>query len=154
MDYVDFENKRGMRNQSFLRGAKAIADKCDVGMITLWLGDEERGIITKVVDATGCPMPNYVTDIYKGRRSRFRNVKVWSHIDLGTCHRQDILVTDSFYNPIQDFTVTKYEKLIADVKPAATPVKEIAETDLTEFSDSAITVEKPKPIPKSKFEGF
>ena len=150
----EFENKRGIRNQSFLRGSKAVADKCDVGMITLWLGDEEKGIITKVVDATGCAMPNYVTDIYKGRRSRFRNVKVWSKIDLGTCRRTDILLTDSFYNPITDFIITKYEKLIPEELPTAAPVEEDVVDDSTEFSDSSIQVVKLEPKPKSRFEGF
>lgn len=112
MDYVDFENKRGVRNQSFLRGSKAVADKCDTGMITMWLGEEEMNIISQVVNKLGCKMPNYVTDVYKGRRTKYKNVKIWSVVDLGVCKREDILITDGFYNPIEGFVVNKYDDCI------------------------------------------
>ena len=59
----DFENKRGIRNQMFLRGAKAVADKCDVGVITTWMGQEETQIMQGLVSKLNCEMPNYVTDV-------------------------------------------------------------------------------------------
>ena len=88
--------------------SKAVADKCDVGMITTWIGQEESQIMEPIVSKLGYPMPNYVTDIYKARRSKYKNVKIWSRVDLGTCRVEDICITDGYYNPIPDFEVLKY----------------------------------------------
>lgn len=55
-------------------------------------------------------MPNYVIDIYKARRSKYKNVKIWSFVDLGTCRVEDLFITDGYYNPITDFEILKYEK--------------------------------------------
>lgn len=104
----DFENKRGIKNQMFLRGSKGVADKCDVGVITTWIGQEELQIMQGLMNKLNCEMPNYVTDVYKARRSKYKNIKIWSRVDLGTCRVEDICITDGYYNPITDFEVLKY----------------------------------------------
>ena len=90
--------------------SKAVADKCDVGMITTWIGQEESQIMEPIVSRLGYPMPNYVTDIYKARRSKYKNVKIWSRVDLGTCRVEDICITDGYYNPIPDFDILNYSR--------------------------------------------
>lgn len=104
----DFENKRGIRNQQFLRGAKSISDKCDVGVITTWIGQEESQIMQGLINQLNCEMPNYVTDVYKARRSKYKNIKIWSKVDLGTCRVEDICITDGYYNPITDFVSLEF----------------------------------------------
>ena len=128
----DFENKRGIRNQMFLRGAKAVADKCDVGVITTWMGQEETQIMQGLVSKLNCEMPNYVTDVYKARRS-----KIWSHVDLGTCRVEDVCITDGYYNPILDFITLKYEKLIAEEK-------DFVRMEPEKKSETSIEIEKPE----------
>lgn len=108
----DFENKKGIRNEKFLRGAKSIADKIDMGAIMTLVGDEEREIIEGIAYQYRLEVPNYVTDIYKIRRGQYKNVKIWSKIDLGTCTLEDILITDGSYHPIENF-----EYLIDDFSP-------------------------------------
>lgn len=133
----DFENKRGIRNQMFLRGAKAVADKCDVGVITTWMGQEETQIMQGLVSKLNCEMPNYVTDVYKARRSKYKNIKIWSHVDLGTCRVEDVCITDGYYNPIPDFITLKYEKLIAEEK-------DFVRMEPEKKSETSIEIEKPE----------
>ena len=39
-------------------------------------------------------------DIYKLRRGRYKNVRIWGLYDLGTARWQDLFVTDANYNVI------------------------------------------------------
>ena len=38
--------------------------------------------------------PTHVTDIYKLRRGRWKFIRIWSLVDLGTCRMEDLFVTD------------------------------------------------------------
>ena len=99
----EVDQKKGIRDQRFLRNSKGIADKADIGVISLWINPEERTIIESVSREKGYPIPNYVTDVYKVRRGAYKNVKIWSIVDLGTCKIKDLFITDGYYNPITDF---------------------------------------------------
>ncbi len=44
--------------------------------------------------------PNVVTDIFKARRSRYKDIRIFSYIDLGTCRQKDLFATDKYLNPI------------------------------------------------------
>ena len=99
----DFKNGRGVRDQTFIRSSKAVADKADVGCIIVRISDEEKATISPLIEALGLPMPTHVIDVYKNRRSRYNQVKIWSVIDLGTCRENDILITTGDYEEIKDF---------------------------------------------------
>lgn len=129
----NFKESRGIKDQSFLRNSKAIADKCDIGAICSWVGQEEGQIIQSLANKIGCKMPNYVTDIYKARRSRYKNVKIWSYVDLGTCHSEDLFITDGYYNPITDFEVLKYQKRSENVKNASNTNEEKEQNKIEEI---------------------
>ena len=45
-------------------------------------------------------------DIYKVRRGRFTNVRIWSYVDLGTCRKTDIVITNERNEVIQDYAPT------------------------------------------------
>lgn len=53
-------------------------------------------------------MPNTVTDVWKCRRGKHKNVRIWSLVDLGTCRVVDVLITDAYYNVIPNFEVIEY----------------------------------------------
>ena len=54
--------------------------------------------------------PNLVTDIFKVRSGEWTQVRIWSVMDLGTMKREDLFVTDSRLEVIQDFyTGDEYE---------------------------------------------
>jgi hypothetical protein len=48
-------------------------------------------------------IPNIVTDIFKVRSGEWNQVRIWSKVDLGTMRKQDLFITDSRLDPIEDF---------------------------------------------------
>lgn len=63
-------------DQNLLRGAKAIADKIDGGMILLEVTEEDKDKIKDKVKELGCPMPNVKLSIYKNRRGEYNKIFV------------------------------------------------------------------------------
>lgn len=106
--------RKGMKTMASLRGAKSIADKADMGCIISNISDEEREIIKSIVEQIGT-MPNQVTDIYK-LRGRYNNVRIWSHVDLGTCRKKDLFITDANLEIIPNFKELDYKIDFEDSK--------------------------------------
>jgi len=98
----DIDDKKGIKNQTCLRGAKSIADKIDIGAITMQVTPEELNTLSILIQKTGVN-PNQVTDIYKVRRGRYNNVRIWSYMDLGTCRKKDLFITDASFKEIPNF---------------------------------------------------
>lgn len=98
----ELEDKKGIKNQTCLRGSKAIADKCDVGCITMKVTQDELTTLNVLIQKKGIK-PNQVTDIYKVRRGRYNDVRIWSYMDLGTCRKQDLFITDANFKEIEGF---------------------------------------------------
>ena len=86
-------NEKGIKNQNSIRGSKSIVDKADIAMIGGLVPDDQRDQIAPYVAKYG--MPTQVYDVYKVRRGKWTNLKIWSNVDLGTCRRSDVFVTDS-----------------------------------------------------------
>jgi hypothetical protein len=91
---------RGTSNQNVLRGAKAIADKIDLGIITLPTTELDKESLAGYVQSACLPMPNIVHHVYKNRRGKFKSVKLWCHSDLSTCRVTPLFLTDDEYKPI------------------------------------------------------
>lgn len=88
-----------IKNESMIRGARSIADKSDVACFISRPTQEE---INKLGDMDGTGIiPNQVTDIYKMRRGKYTNIRIWSSVDLGTCRKSDLFVTDGQFNIVQ-----------------------------------------------------
>lgn len=119
----DFKNQRGIRDQSFLRGSKSIADKADVGSIIVRICDEEKSIIEPICQGLGLPTPTHVIDVYKNRRSEYNQIKIWCKIDLGTCREYDLLITTGYYEPIQDFNMLVYNYATKESPAAKEPME-------------------------------
>lgn len=100
--------KQVVRNANHIRGAKAIVDKVDVGTISVKLSAEEMSKVTTVIEQLNLEkLPNMVTDIYKNRRGELTGVKIFRYFDYGTCKMQDLFLTDTSYNLLNN-----YDKLI------------------------------------------
>lgn len=108
----DIEQEKGIKNYKYIRGAKSIVDKCDIGYITTRVNKDELNMISKITEIYG-KVPNQVSDIYKVRRGKWVDVRVWSYVDLGTCRREDLFITDANYMEIDNFNIIKF---IQDVK--------------------------------------
>jgi replicative DNA helicase len=91
--------KAQFRNENFLAGSKAIADKIDFGVIAIKLTEEDKEKIEPLLLADGInELPNIVLDIYKNRRGRIVNAKIFRIFDYGTCRTKDLIMTDTNFN--------------------------------------------------------
>jgi replicative DNA helicase len=97
---ADWED-RTTSNQNVLRGAKAIADKIDLGIITVPVSESDREALQSVVAAACLPMPNLVHHIYKNRRGKFKSVKLWCIADFSICRVRALFMTDDNYKTIE-----------------------------------------------------
>lgn len=100
-------------DQNLLRGAKAIADKIDIGMILLPTTPEDLEKIAPIVDSNiNFRPPNMKISIYKNRRSKIKGVYLWCNSNLGTCRTDGMFFTT--YNhefiPIEDIKIILREK--------------------------------------------
>ena len=88
-------------DQNLLRGAKAIADKIDVGMIMLPVKDDDIENLDRILVNTGFKKPNLKISVYKNRRGRYKGIFLWCDADLGTCRVKPIFATGYNYELIQ-----------------------------------------------------
>lgn len=92
-DYQDSETP----DQNLLRGAKAIADKIDMGSILLGVTDKDIKSLENLVGTNSFEMPNIKLSIYKNRRGRYKGVYLWCKADLGTCRVKPMFATTFGY---------------------------------------------------------
>lgn len=102
-----WKDYKGIRDYNLIRGSKAIADKIDVGGISLPLTEEEHEMIDSIARKLNKDLPTQVQDMYKIRRGKYNRVRIWSKVDLGTCRTEDLFLTDTSGNVI-DLTLNQY----------------------------------------------
>jgi len=107
--------KRHFRNENNIAGSKAIADKTDFGMIATRISDEEFESIGTLIKEKDLEMPNIVIDIYKNRRGRIVNAKLFRKFDYGTCRAKDIIMTDTSYKMFYDLGQIDYSFKVKDL---------------------------------------
>lgn len=93
-----YETKEEL-NETSLRGAMSLADKLDAGMIAVKPTREELELVSSIATDSFL-VPNHVMHFFKVRRSKYAHLKLWSHIDLGTCQIKNLFVTDYDYQLI------------------------------------------------------
>lgn len=94
----DFK-KEEMPDQTLLRGAKAIADKCDWGAVMLDVTATDLEKLENVLE-DGMTKPNLKMSIYKNRRGRYTKCFLWMYVDKGTCRFDGLFLTDWNYELI------------------------------------------------------
>ena len=62
---------------------------------------DELEILEPLIKVYG--QPNMVTDIFKVRGGEYSQVRIWSIVDLGRMKKQDLFITDSRLDAIEDF---------------------------------------------------
>lgn len=97
----DFKNDR-VRDQTIVRGSKAIIDKCDVAAIASRPTMKERKMIEKYYRQVkklrqNIAMPNICLSIYKNRGGKLNEIKIWLYIDYSTMRVHDLFVTNNDY---------------------------------------------------------
>ena len=104
----EYEEKE-IKNENLIRGSKAVADKADIGAITLRVNQAEEELGRALAIKLGTLEPNFITDIYKNRRGKWSGIRIWRYIDLGTCRITDCFVTDRRNEIIDNFDNLKIQ---------------------------------------------
>ena len=91
--YTDSETP----DQNLLRGAKAIADKIDMGAILLGVKDDDLINLEPILASNSFETPTIKLSIYKNRRGRYKGVYLWCKADLGCCRIQPMFCTGYDY---------------------------------------------------------
>ena len=101
--------------------SKAVSDKCDLGFVMTKIGEKtwnslipqlriaarEGKIDTNLLETP----PTHVIDIYKMRRGRYKNVRIWIYLDLGNGYRKDLFMTNADNTPLNiNFDIFTYYK--------------------------------------------
>ena len=88
-------------DQNLLRGAKSIADRCDLGGILLSVTSEDLENLGQILTNNAFSTPSIKLSIYKNRRGRYKGIYLWCKADLGTCRIQPMFATTYNYEIIQ-----------------------------------------------------
>lgn len=146
------------KNQGCLKSSKAIATKPDLCMIISQVSNEELNLVeqTRILDhlPANYGSPTHVIDIYKYRRGRYKNVRIWTSIDLGTGDRQDLFVTDLSYRiiPIKMYTsnkprvVCEYDDFIKEMSEVEQKKQKESETRMKKIEERIMEVKERKDI--------
>ena len=95
--YVESETP----DQNLLRGAKAIADKIDLGSIILPASQDDIDNLGTILANNAFQAPSLKISVYKNRRGRYKGVYLWCKADLGCCRIQPMFATTWNYEIIQ-----------------------------------------------------
>lgn len=87
-------------DQNLLRGAKAIADKIDAGMIMLEVSQDDLKALDLLIKQNHFEVPQIKMSVYKNRRGRYKDVLLWCKVQRGTCRIEPMFVTDYQYKLI------------------------------------------------------
>lgn len=105
-----------IKDETMLRGAKSLADRIDLGEISLRPTSAELECVKKLMhNMYGVPIPNLVRHIYKVRRGKLTKIRLWQYADLSTGRTKDLFITDNYYNLIEtEVAVAQIEKVIEE----------------------------------------
>ena len=148
-------------DQQLLRGAKAISDKVDNGAILLPVRESDKAVIASHITKGFELEPTHVIHIYKVRRGRFNNIRLYIHFDRATCRTTDCFVTNN-EGVIIDVDDTNVEVVLdqtVDTKPISDVYDDTAQTepdglDQIPYAMSENSVEQPQPAQKDYGFGF
>ena len=108
------DDEMEFKDEKAIRGAKAIADKCDMGYVMTRISDKgwlqlKNGLRAAVRDGTipekyleDDMRPTHVLDIYKMRRGRYKMIRIWTNLHLGTGYRKDLFITNAVNQPMDE----------------------------------------------------
>lgn len=84
-------------DQNVLRGAKSIADVCDVGMIMVNVTKADQEALKDTLAAGGYEMPQVKISVYKNRRGPYKDIILWCNADRGVCKINPVFITNNNY---------------------------------------------------------
>lgn len=91
------QETKNQYDQNMLRGAKAIADKIDLGMIMLETTADDKEVLKELCQRNGFDMPDVKVSVYKNRRGRYKGILIWARARRGVCKIEPMFVTNYQY---------------------------------------------------------
>lgn len=110
----DYKNAKEL-DAGFLRSAKSLSDKIDVGAIIIPVREMDQSVIDTYCAQGFELVPNFVIHVYKIRRGSYQNIKVYIYFDRSTCRITDCFVTNS-KNEILPIADTNIEVMLDETK--------------------------------------
>lgn len=105
-------------DQNLLRGAKAIADKIDTGMILLGVKEDDLVKLEPILSSNVFERPTIKLSVYKNRRGRYKGIYLWAKADLGCCRIKPMFATTYDYEmvSIDDIRIKVEEESAFDIE--------------------------------------
>lgn len=134
-------NNAAIKDQNLLSGAKALANKLDVGFICMPPTKAELKKIEPIIHKMiACPVPNMCTWIYKIRRGCITRVVIWSYYDLGTMRVKDLFVTTVNFDLI-DMDFTKIEHVEKIIEKNSIKIREVDKVETEQVNTSRFKID-------------
>lgn len=93
-----YQNER-ILDQGMLAGAKAIANRVDVGAIMTDATPKDLEDLKPMLEKyPDLGYPNFKMSIYKNRRGKYNRIILWMYADKGTCRYTTLFTTDYNYD--------------------------------------------------------
>lgn len=107
------DEEMGFKDEKSIRGSKAVADKADVGYVMTRVSEKgwnsmlpifNIAVREKIIDGSILTdrKPTHILDIYKMRRGRYKMIRIWIKLHLGTGEREDLFVTTAENQPFTE----------------------------------------------------
>ena len=109
------EDDGSFKNETCIRDAKSINDKSDFSYVMSKVSEKtwnsfvggfkraaREGLINPRFVEDPQYRPTHVLDVYKMRRGRYKNVRIWIYLNLGNGERHDLFMTTADNQPIND----------------------------------------------------
>ncbi|MBR1892045.1 MAG: hypothetical protein IJ815_00745 [Lachnospiraceae bacterium] len=130
----------GYKDETILRGAKAMADKIDCGeIIMIPTAGELKAVDSCRPRKINMKTPNRIKHIYKCRGGKYTTIKVFCYMDLGKLTCEDLFVTDAD-NILIDIPYTNIsvgEMKVGDMDVVEQTIKENS-VDMSIVSDEEV----------------
>lgn len=123
------------KDQNLLAGSKALANKLDMGVISMAPTKAEKKKIETVLHRmVNMPIPNMCHWVYKVRRGRLTRIIIWTKIDLGTMTEQCLFVTNYDFELI-DMDFTKIEQVEEKIKEHSVLLSQVPDNPVEETEE-------------------
>ena len=126
------------KDQNLLAGSKALANKLDVGIISMRPSRSEQEKLESILQRKfNIPMPDIGHWVYKVRRGRLTHIIIWSKTNLGTMDEEALFVTDFDFNLI-DIDFTQIEQVEAKIQEHSVLASRVDDAPVEENDDEPV----------------
>lgn len=135
------------KDQNLLSGAKALANKLDVGLISMKPSAADLRKLEPIMrNMVGMAEPNMGHWIYKVRRGKLTRIIIWSRVDLGTMTEKALFVTDYDFEVI-DIDFTKIESVEAKIREHSIAESQVKDSPVNTETDDELETETIEELP-------